>query len=144
MRLNCHLSVFVFAALPVYSFGGVSLSPLLGLSLHLCLACGFSLGDRAFFCGTMPSDLPCTIVLDVSKFPATASRVDSSSAIVNRFTAFKVNAVQFVGNLARITFSSASDLDAVMRFESVRVGMLIVSCAGVALARRKFLCAVTL
>ena len=65
----------------------------------------------------MPSDLPRTIVLDVSKFPAAASRVDISSAIVNRFTAYK-----FVGNLARVTFSSASDRDAVMRFESVRVG----------------------
>ena len=39
----------------------------------------------------MPSDLPCTIVLDVWKFPAAASRVDISSAIVNRFTAYKVN-----------------------------------------------------
>ena len=62
------------------------------------------------------------LVLDVSKFPAAVSRVEMSSAIVNRFTAYKVNAVQFVGNLARVTFSSASDRDAVMRFESVRVG----------------------
>ena len=52
----------------------------------------------------MPSDLPRTIVLDVSKFPAATSRVDISSAIVNRFTAYKVNAVQFVGNLARVNF----------------------------------------
>ena len=70
----------------------------------------------------MPSDLPCTIVLDVSKVPAAASCVEISSAIVNRFTTYKVNAVQFVGHLARVTFSSASDRDAVMRFESVRVG----------------------
>ena len=41
----------------------------------------------------MPSDLPCTIVLDVSKFAAAASRVDISSAIVNRFTAYKVSSV---------------------------------------------------
>ena len=82
----------------------------------------FSLGVLAFFCETKPSDLPCTIVLDVSKFPAAASRVEISSAIVHRFTAYKVNAVQFVGNFARVTFSSASDRDAVMRFESVRVG----------------------
>ena len=34
----------------------------------------------------MPSDLPRTILLDVTKFPA-AARVDISSAIVNRFTA---------------------------------------------------------
>ena len=52
----------------------------------------------------MPSDLPRTIVLDVSKFPAAVSRVEMSSAIVNRFTAYKVNAVQFVGNLARVGF----------------------------------------
>ena len=58
----------------------------------------------------------------MSKFPAAASRVDISSAIVNRFTAYKVNTVQFVGNLARVTFSSASDHDAVMHFESVCVG----------------------
>ena len=87
----------------------------------------------------MPSDLPRTIVLDVSKFPAAASRVDISSAIVHRFTAYKVNAVQCVANLARVTFSSASDRDAVMRLESVLVGDV-----GVALARRKFLCTVTL
>ena len=61
-------------------------------------------------------------VLDVSKFPAAASCVEISSAIVNGFNPYKVNAVQFVGNFARVTFSSASDRDAVMRFESVRVG----------------------
>ena len=70
----------------------------------------------------MPSDLPCTVAPDVSKFSATAFQVDISSAIVRRFSAYKVNAVQFVGNLARVTFSSASDRDAVMRFESARVG----------------------
>ena len=63
--------------------------------------------------------MPRTIVLDVLKFPAAASRVDISSTIVNRFTAYKVNAVQFVGNLARVTFSSASvrvgDIDCVVR-----------------------------
>ena len=67
----------------------------------------------------MPSDLPPTIVLDVSKFPAAVSRVEISSVIVNRFTAYKVNAVQFVPNLARVTFSSASDRETVMRLESV-------------------------
>ena len=51
----------------------------------------FSLGVLDFLCETMPSDLPRTIVLDVSKFPAAVSRVEISSAIVNRFTAYKVN-----------------------------------------------------
>ena len=64
----------------------------------------FTLGILAFSCETMPSDLPRTIVLDVSKFPAVASRVEISSAIVHRFTAYKVNAVQFVGNLASYIF----------------------------------------
>ena len=86
----------------------------------------------------MPSDLPRTIVRDVSKFPAAATRVDISSAIVHRFTAYKVNVVQFVGSLARVTFSSASDRDAVMRFESIRVGD--VDCV----VRGKFLYTVTL
>ena len=66
--------------------------------------------------------MPRTIVLDVWKFPAAVSLVEISSAIVNRFTAYKVNAVQFVANLARVTFSSASDRDTVLRLESVRVG----------------------
>ena len=66
--------------------------------------------------------MPSTIVFNVSEVSAAASRVDISSAIVNRFTAYKVNAVQFVGNLARVTFSSASDRNAVMCFESVCVG----------------------
>ena len=70
----------------------------------------------------MPSDLPRTIVLDVWKFSAAVSRVKISSAIVHRFTAYKVNAVQFVGSLARVTFSSPSDRAAVMRMETVRVG----------------------
>ena len=78
------------------------------------LPCGLAWGFLNFFSRT--------IVLDVSKFPAAVFRVGMSSAIVNRFTAYKVNAVQFVGNLARVTFSSASDCDAVMRLESVRVG----------------------
>ena len=70
----------------------------------------------------MPSDLPCTIGLYVSKFPAAVSCVEISSAIVQRFTAYKVNAVHFVGYLARATFSSATDSEAVMHFGSVRVG----------------------
>lgn len=81
----------------------------------------FSLGVPTLCSVTMLSDLPCTVTLDVSKFPAAASRVHISSAIVRRSAAYKVNAVHFVGNSARITFSSASDRDAVMCFESVRV-----------------------
>ena len=70
----------------------------------------------------MPSDLPCTVALDVSKFHAAASRVDISCAIVHRFTAYKVNVVLFVANLPRVNFSSASDREADICFKSVRVG----------------------
>ena len=48
--------------------------------------------------------------------------VDISSAIVCRFAAYESNAVQFVGNSGRVTFSSASHRDAVMHFESVGIG----------------------
>ena len=102
--------------LPVYSFIFWWCFPLSPFGVEPpALPCGLAWGF-------LPLDLPRTIVLDVLKFPAAASRVDISSTIVNRFTAYKVNAVQFVGNLARVTFSSASDRDAVMRFESVHVG----------------------
>ena len=84
----------------------------------------------------MPSDLPRTIVLDVSKFPAAVSRVEISSAIVHRFTAYKVNAVQFVGNVARVTFSSGSDRDAVMRFESVPASPPVIDPSMARTARR--------
>ena len=101
-------------------------------------------GSCLFFPETLLSDLTCTIVLDVSKFPAATFRVDISSAIVHRFTAYKVNAVQFVGNLTRVTFSSASDRDTVVHFESVRVGDVDCVVRGGALARRKFLYIATL
>ena len=87
----------------------------------------------------MPSDLPRTIVIDVSKFPAAASSVDISSAIVNCFTAYKVNAVEFVGNLARVTFSSASDRDAV-----IRVGDVDCVVRGDGPRPQKVLCTATL
>ena len=98
----------------------------------------FSLGVPTLSSLTMLSDLPCTVTPDVSKFPAAASCVDISSAIVHRFVAYKVNAVHFVGKAARRTFSSASDRDAVMCFESARVRDLDLSCTGLALALSKF------
>ena len=145
MRLYRHLSVFLFAALPVYSFifwwcfpdspSGVK---------PPALPSGLAWGCLPFFCGTMPSDLPCTIVLDVSKFPAAPSRVKTSSAIVNRFTAYKVNAVQFVSNLLELFFRLLLIVMPLCVLSLFVLGMLIVSCVGVALARKKFLCTVTL
>ena len=47
-------------------------------------------------------------------------------------------------NSVHVTFSSASDRDTVMHFESVRVGDVDCVVRGGALARRKFLYMVTL
>ena len=93
----------------------------------------------------MPSNLTCTIVLDVSKFPAAASRVEISSAIVHRSTAYKVNAVQFFLVIWReVLFRLLLIVMPLCALSLFVVGMLIVSCVGVALARKKFLCTVTL
>lgn len=100
-------------------------------SLPSSSALWFSLGVPTLSYVTTLSDLPCTVTPDVSKFPTAASRVDISSAIVHRFAAYKVNAVHFVGKAARRTFSSASDRDAVMCFESARVGDLDCIVRGV-------------
>lgn len=82
----------------------------------------FSLGVPSIFSEIMPSDLPSTVALDVSKFPAIASCVDISSAIFCHFATYEGNAVQFVSNSGRVTFSSASHRDAVKHFESVCIG----------------------
>lgn len=44
------------------------------------LSCGSAWRSPPFLLLPMPSDLPCTVALDISKFPAAASLVDISSA----------------------------------------------------------------
>ena len=63
-----------------------------------------------------------TIALDLSNFPASVSAADIASAIVSRFATFKVNAVQLLGKLAKVTFDNTADKESVMRFESIHVG----------------------
>ena len=105
MRLYRHLSVFLFAVLPVYSFNFWWCSALSPFGVEPPkLPCGLAWEFLPFFPETMPSDLPCTIVLDVSNFPAAASRVHISSAIVHRFTANKVR--QLRASLCKILISS--------------------------------------
>ena len=70
----------------------------------------------------MPPQFAKTIALDLSNFPASVSAVDIASAIVSRFATFKVNAVQLLGKLAKVTFDNTADKESVMRFESIHVG----------------------
>ena len=70
----------------------------------------------------MPPQFAKTIALDLSNFPSSVSAADIASAIVSRFATFKVNAVQLLGKLAKVTFDNTSDKESVMRFESIHVG----------------------
>ena len=69
----------------------------------------------------MPPQFAKTIALDLSNFPASVSAADIASAIVSRFATFKVNAVQLLGKLAKVTFDNSADKESVMRFESIHV-----------------------
>ena len=70
----------------------------------------------------MPPKFAKTAALDLSNFPASVSAADIASAIVSRFATFKVNAVQLLGKLAKVTFDNTADKESVMRFESIHVG----------------------
>ena len=45
-----------------------------------------------------------------------------ASAIANRFLSLKVTALQFVGNIARVSFADTASKELIMRMESVYVG----------------------
>ena len=80
----------------------------------------------------MPPQFAKTIALDLSNFPAYVSAADIASAIVSRFATLKVNAVQLLGKLAKVTFDNTADKQSVMRFESIHVGEVEcpVRCGG--------------
>ena len=63
-----------------------------------------------------------TVALDISGFPATTARNVIASAIANRFLSLKVTALQFVGNIARVSFADTASKELIMRMESVYVG----------------------
>ena len=73
----------------------------------------------------MPPKWVLTVSLDVSNFPSSLSKTEVVSAIAKRFSS--LDAIQFVGNFARVTFSSRADRDMVMRQEFIFVGD--VKCA---------------
>lgn len=73
----------------------------------------------------MPAKWVSTVSLDVSNFPSSLSKTEVCSAIAKRFSS--LDAIQFVGNFARVTFSSRADRDMVMRQEFIFVGD--VKCA---------------
>ena len=56
----------------------------------------------------MSSDFPRTVLLDVSGFPASVNRNVIATAITNRFASLNVTAVQFVGNVAQVSFTGAA------------------------------------
>ena len=63
-----------------------------------------------------------TIALDISGFPASTARNVIASAIANRFLSLKVTALQFVGNIAQVSFADTASKELIMRMESVYVG----------------------
>ena len=70
----------------------------------------------------MSSDFPRTVLLDVSLFPASVNRNAIATAITNRFASLKVTAVQFVGNVVRVSFADAAGKQLIMHNESIVIG----------------------
>ena len=70
----------------------------------------------------MSSGFPRTLLLDVSGSPASANRNVIAIAITNRFASLKVMAVQFVGNVARVSFADAAAKQLILRNESIVIG----------------------
>ena len=71
--------------------------------------------------GTMPPRLALTVGLDVSGLAANLSRAVVAQRIMNRFVAFKISSIQFVGTNAKITFCNLADRETVMRCESITI-----------------------
>ena len=70
----------------------------------------------------MFSDFQRSGLLEVSGFPASVNRNAIATAITNQFASLKVTAMQFVPNIARITFADAAGKQLILRSESIVVG----------------------
>ena len=70
----------------------------------------------------MSSDFSGTVLLDASGFPASVNRNVIATTITNQFVSLKVTAVQFVGNVARVSFADASGKQLILRSESIVIG----------------------
>ena len=76
------------------------------------------------------SDFPRTVLLDISGFPASVNRNAIATAITNRFASLKVTAVQFVGNVARVSFADTAGKQLIMRNESIVTGDILCHVRG--------------
>ena len=63
-----------------------------------------------------------TVALDISGFPTSTARNVITSAIANHFLSLKVTALQFVGNIAQVSFADTASKELIMRMEPVYVG----------------------
>ena len=70
----------------------------------------------------MSSDFPRTVLVDVSGFLASVNRNVIATAITNRFASLKVTAVQFVSNVARVSFADPAAKQFILRNESIVIG----------------------
>ena len=70
----------------------------------------------------MSSKFPRTVLLDVSGFPASLNSNVIATAITNRFASLKVMAVQFVGNVARVSLADTAAKQLILRHESIVIG----------------------
>ena len=69
----------------------------------------------------MAPRLALTVGLDVSGLAANLSCAVVAQRIMNRFVAFKISAIQFVGTSAKVTFCNQADRESVMRCESISI-----------------------
>ena len=80
-----------------------------------------------------------TVALDISGFRAPTARNVIASAIANLFLSLKVTALQFVGNIARVSFADTASKELIMRMESVYVGDTACPVRGAVRAPKKYL-----
>ena len=67
----------------------------------------------------MSGDFPRTVLSDVSGFPASPIRNVIATAITNRFASLQVMAVQFVGNVARVSFADPAAKQLILRNDTL-------------------------
>ena len=88
----------------------------------MVLSGGFSPFSSTLFLVIMSSDFARTVLLDVSGFPASVNRNVTATAITNQFSSLKVSAVQFVRNVARVSFVDPAGKQLILRNESIVIG----------------------
>ena len=70
----------------------------------------------------MPSQsLLCTIAIDVSELALYKERKDVVGLIVHRFATYSIDAIQFIGTIAKVTFGSKAEKETVLNLEAVEL-----------------------